>query len=509
MAGSRLRTSSLGLGLTLLLLVSLGCGGGGGGGGGQTFFLLAASSPMPLELNVPRDTPVTVTFNKALDLATVNTMSLTVTEEGTGRTIPGTTSVVPDGRDTSLRWTGQEILGEESVYNCAFSTDLRSVDAEQLAPPLSVRFGTNVVDPNVGIPETSDLVRSTGILGTGRSAHTATLLPDGRVLIVGGFTSGSNTTAICEVYDSTTQSFTTLGDTLATSRAEHTATVMSDGRVLIVGGYTLPGGGGGLVSTNTAEIFDPSTNTFSDTGTLQTDRGDHASVALTGGRVLVTGGSRLLGGVTTDLDTAEIYSLATGQFVLQSSRMIATRSTHGIVDTGVGRYVMGGGSATELREEWWDDTRLRFETLGQPASARGRFGPIVETFASGDVIIAGGDDLGTVLFVDRASGFVGNTGSGLARPRSFAAAARLGTDRIIVIGGIDFSQSGGLVLRTADVIVEGGPGQARTYTTPLTFSPALAFHTATTLDDGRVLICGGTNSTGGTNNIRDAYLLSP
>src|SRR5438093_1915189 len=85
--------------------------------------------------------------------------------------------------------------------------------------------------------------------------HTATLLPNGKVLIAGGET-GNGTTNIAELFDPASGTFTAVANTMILTRVRHTATLLPSGQVLIAGGYT------GDVTTNTAELFDPAAGTF-------------------------------------------------------------------------------------------------------------------------------------------------------------------------------------------------------------------------------------------------------
>lgn len=289
-------------------------------------------------------------------------------------------------------------------------------------------------------------------------------------------------------------------------RAGHTATRLPDGRVLIAGGYHPQPPTGELGTTATAEIFDPSSNAFTATSSMTTERGDHASILLGDGRVMLTGGGVLSSGFITDLDSAETFS--GGTFTLHPSSMVHTRFAHGIARNNFGKVLLGGGSDVDKSHGFYNEVDQLFENIGEAAGDQIRFGPAVETFASGHFIIAGGDTQGTVLRVDRLSGFVQNTGSGLSSPRAYAATARLGNDRIVVIGGFDFSR-GSFIQGSMDVIVEGGIVGARTFATTVTFSPALAFHTATRLVDGSILVCGGVNADGSQLNHRNAYVLAP
>jgi len=127
-----------------------------------------------------------------------------------------------------------------------------------------------------------------GEMGTGRRAHTATTLADGRVLIVGGVAccgvTGALLTATAEIFDPVHGGFQPTGS-LGTARALHSATLLPDGRVLVTGGTV-----DGSNATTTAEIYDPSTRRFVAAGEMQVARASHSAVLLTDGRVLVLGG---------------------------------------------------------------------------------------------------------------------------------------------------------------------------------------------------------------------------
>ena len=132
-----------------------------------------------------------------------------------------------------------------------------------------------------------------GSLTEARSIHTATLLTDGRVLLVGGW--GTGPLASAEVWDPATGTFSATGS-LAEDRGGHGATLLADGRVLAVGG---DGSAGSLAS---AEVWDPATGTFSATGSLTEARSNHTATLLPDGRVLVVGGNDFF-----ILDSAEVW----------------------------------------------------------------------------------------------------------------------------------------------------------------------------------------------------------
>ena len=148
-----------------------------------------------------------------------------------------------------------------------------------------------------------------------RQDATATTLQDGRVLIVGGWRTDTDGNPVLpaagELYDPTTGTFEPTPGLLATPRYGHTATLLADGRVLIVGGS-----GADFNATQpemaSAEIFDPATGKFTPTGWMAEPRELHGAARLPDGRVLITGGMTSRAVVATR--TAEIFDPASERF---------------------------------------------------------------------------------------------------------------------------------------------------------------------------------------------------
>jgi hypothetical protein len=133
-------------------------------------------------------------------------------------------------------------------------------------------------------------------LGRARAWHSATVLPDGRVAILGGVDGAGMPVREVEVFEPGTGGFSTLGSTGPRPRARHSATLLMDGTVLIVGGV---GDDGSLLAA--AELWDPETNTARTlAGSLGTPRRDHRADFLADGTVLIHGGIDADGRVADD-----------------------------------------------------------------------------------------------------------------------------------------------------------------------------------------------------------------
>jgi hypothetical protein len=149
-----------------------------------------------------------------------------------------------------------------------------------------------------------------------RWSHTATTLADGRVLVTGGRTASTAATGIvlntAEIYDPVTDTWTETAGPMNVARRSHTATLLPGGKVLIAGG-------GNGVSTTTSqpiqsvELFDPATGMFTLVGNMTERRSAHSANVLDDGTVLIAGGSNGTG-TLFPTNTAEIYNPADGSF---------------------------------------------------------------------------------------------------------------------------------------------------------------------------------------------------
>jgi hypothetical protein len=138
-----------------------------------------------------------------------------------------------------------------------------------------------------------------------RQYHTATLLPDGCVLVVGGDNNGVGLTS-AELYDPVTETWTPAGS-LSGGRTIHSATLLPDGRVLVAGGMSSVNASGALSS---AELYDPAIRSWSVAGTLSAARDSQTATLLPNGQVLMAAGYNP--GAGTWLTSAELYDSAPG-----------------------------------------------------------------------------------------------------------------------------------------------------------------------------------------------------
>ena len=222
----------------------------------------------------------------------------------------------------------------------------------------------------------------TGDMNVRRAGHTATLLPSGKVLIAGGFTE-NGMTASAELYDPSSQIFVLVG-TMSVARGGSTATLLPTGEVLIAGG-------GDVVATASADLFHPATNQFSPTGAMTTPRLAHTATLLPNGKVLVLGG----GSSHAALSSAEVYDPATGAFT-PAGPMKLPRCKHAAILLKDGHTLIVGGSDERdwqgkySSAEIYDCKSGKFTPIQSMASQRFKFPSAVVPLDGGNILICGG-----------------------------------------------------------------------------------------------------------------------
>ena len=238
-------------------------------------------------------------------------------------------------------------------------------------------------------PATRRFIFCRGRLQIPRNFAQASLLPDGKVLISGGYNTVLGSLNTAELFDPAAQRFTLLPSRLETPRELFTATTLTDGKVLIAGGFNTHRGR----TQASAEVYDPKTSEFTPTGALGEDRFGQCAVRLADGRVLVAGGTHWFArhpGVP--LASAEIYEPATGQFHRTRGAMTFARDRPTATLLPNGTVLIAGGQngpSEPGQAELFDPKTETFTTLPSPMVTP-RMAHSAVPLSDGTVLLSGG-----------------------------------------------------------------------------------------------------------------------
>ncbi len=253
----------------------------------------------------------------------------------------------------------------------------------------------------------------TGNMSAGRVAHTSTLLPNGQVLIAGGQNKHFANLDTAELYDPTTGTFTATGN-MTTARCGQTATLLNNGLVLVAGGQN----NSGLLAS--AELYDPSTGTFTATGSMTTAREFPIANLLANGTVLIAGGGGNVGGCSgCSLASAEVYDPTTATFTAVGSMSYSRRGFVSAPLSSGDILVTGGIEDNNGQEEFlssaeiFDQGSLTFSLTGSMISVR--FDHAANLLENGNVLVTGGFTGSTITetaeVYDTSSGTFALTGN--------------------------------------------------------------------------------------------------
>lgn len=355
------------------------------------------------------------------------------------------------------------------LQSCANQTEEASGadwDTPRIAQTASARVGS------------VQSVRQVASLRTARAAHTATTLPSGEALVVGGMGEGGSSLASVELFDPHRNTVKELGS-LVEPRSAHTATLLGDGRVLIAGGYN----GSYLASV---EVFDPSTKRFRSGGSLAEGRSGHTATLLADGRILFVGG---LGPGWTFLRSAELYNPKTGRSE-SVEPMSVPRESHTSTLLADGRVlVVGGHSGRRPNVQVYKSAELfspasrRFESAGTLAIARHKHDAIRMT--DGRVlIIAGADRTDRVHYA--------TTEIYDPRTAAFAPAPSMANSRYKIAGTSVLLENGNVLVTSGAAVAELlEVSEWKFRAIDGRFPAAYRFAAVAPLSNGDVLIAGG------------------
>jgi N-acetylneuraminic acid mutarotase len=188
----------------------------------------------------------------------------------------------------------------------------------------------------------SDTWEATGALITARYDHTATRLPNGMILVAGGFgglpdplhTGGAPLNSV-ELYDPSTGTWSAAA-AMTVARTQHTATLLASGRVLVTGGTD------GTTTHASAELYDPATDTWSPAASMAVERHSHSALDLGNGKVLVVGGFNASSSPVFGVAGGELYDPITNTWI-SSGSMAIPRQKFSAISLGGGRVLIVGG----------------------------------------------------------------------------------------------------------------------------------------------------------------------
>jgi uncharacterized protein (DUF2147 family) len=334
-------------------------------------------------------------------------------------------------------------------------------------------FAYGIMRSNTGssVVAATGSVTSTGNMSTPRAAHTATLLPNGKVLITGGMERNGGFFATAELYDPDTGKFTPTGS-MITKRVGHKAVLLRNGKVLIIGGsnhedgslasaelydpatgaFTLTGSmrqkGGGLVTVladgrvfvagGYNELYDPSTGTFSLSGKIDLQQSSTATLLtlLKNGKVLLTGSVTYP--AETPLAKAELYDPASGSFTAIGN-MTTARAKHSATLLPDGRVLLTGGidrngpQGRTASAEIFDPVKNSFVAIANMSMARFKHADTTVVLPNGKVLIAGGGERAEVF--DPATDTFSIASGSLDAAWFFATATLLQSGKVLIVGG--------------------------------------------------------------------------
>jgi hypothetical protein len=266
----------------------------------------------------------------------------------------------------------------------------------------------------------------TGEMSQRRVGHIAVLLGSGKVLVAGGWV-GNGGTDSAELYDPATGKFT-LAAKMTVRRGRPSATMLSDGDVLIAGGEERDN-----EPLASAEIFHVKTLSFQATGSMHHARVSHTATLLHGGRVLIAGG--YAGGVSS---SAELYDPKTGAFT-ETGGLGTARCKHTAGLLPDGRALIAGGSDSRgwngnlSSAEIYDPHAGKFTTIASMNDSRFKLPDEAVQLPSGRLLVAGGST--EVEVFDPASGkFLLATGL-MNQPWHFMSETKLRDGSVLLAGG--------------------------------------------------------------------------
>lgn len=464
------------------------------------FLKVQQISPRHGKLLVPLNARIVVRLSRGVDPATVRPDTALL------RTLNGTPVAVNYALDRGGRrvtMTPAAPLVPGTDYEVVVRPGLVSTNGLTLQKERHSIFFTNPRVPPASLIRPDQFRTLDSTLSEGRAAHSATVLADGRVLLAAGMTDLGNYASGGDVFDPGSNTFRAAGSSLREPRAFHPAVKFKEGAMLV-------GGTGNFGALDTTEVYFPQTDQFGPGPQLKEQRDFVAACELKDGRVLVVGGLSYGTGGAVYSSTAEIYDPSSGGFRLTANAPLRRRAGHTMTLLPDGRVLIVGGQSggASPTAELFDPSDETFTfTKGAPAANRQLHSATLLDFA-GDVLLADGG-YGMLEFFEASTGTFRAVGGASVVVRSGATGSLLPNGDVLLAGGLTTVDGGQVALDTFDLYRRSGLGDyGSTSHVDVVFPEPRYGHTATTLDDARVLYAGGFG-TGDPKSLTTAVVFTP
>ena len=441
---------------------------------------------------------IRIRFNKAMDGNSLHPASVRIL---TGNSdVPGVLTFPSEGDPREVGFVPESPLFPSTTYTMVVTRDARTSKGANLREEYRAGFSTSPFKEGVRPVQPGDFTPGP-LLIVGRAFHTASPLDNGDVVVAGGEGVPGVPTAVCEIYRRSSDMFQRTGD-LSTARRKHAAVTLKSGKVLACGGF----GPAGQTLT-TVELWDPVTETWGPAASMAASRAHHTATLLKDGRVLVAGGFTTDGGSFDYEGTAEVYQPTTDTWI-PAGPLAWPRGGHTATLLADGKVLLAGGARSQqnIAELYEPVPNACRETAGKPAEHRIFHAAAVVRL--GSVLLAGGGPPGAERYEPETETFQPSGSSppiGLPVSESpwYSTLTALPGGRAAFIGGLSLGggQGGGdLVLAQIQLWdSRGGSGAGAFFPMLFYLDVPRAAHTITPLGDGRFLIVGGLGTTTSLN----------
>jgi len=376
-----------------------------------------------------------------------------------------------DGTEADLTGTATWTASQPSIANVAGGLVVGS-----LVGSTEVMATVGAISGQVTLTVSANAWSTTASLPSRRSGHTATLLPSGKLLVLGGQGETSLTLTRADLYDPLTDRWSVAPD-IPTAHRDHTATLLPNGKVLVAGGMV------GLTSwSSSVELYDPATNTWS-VGPDMPNGGDHQTATLLpNGKLLIVGGS-----FAGPLSDASIYDPGTNSWSTVA-HMAHARTLHTSTLLANGTVLVAGGvsnGTVTASAELYDPASNAWTPAANMSAPRSSHTSIA--LMNGDVLVLGGSNTATLASAETYN-VATNTWTAVSNmtiARDSPGAVFLPNHKILVVAGDTNSQTSTEIYDPTMDLWTPGPSLSR----------ARFQQTTTRLSNGTVMVVGGNTGT--------------